>query len=158
MAIQSAPDSYREIRKKARKSYLELKSVSCLKLDGEPVFFSEAGFRHLIQKDKKYRPKSEQRRRFALLPYAADIIADPSSELTSDTRTIFLTKKSFGRRIVIPSEATFWAFTNQREGKIVKVIVRRVGNGNRHFYSIYAKKQKAPSKDGEGISGMPATS
>ncbi len=109
--------------------YLRVGSVPCPKFNGERITFNRTGLNHLIRKHGKRRLKSDRERRFALLQYAPGIIANPRAEVIS--------RKT--RR------ANFWMFKEEKDGRTVKVIVRQLSGGKKHFYSIFANKKKPPS-------------
>ncbi|MGC9599609.1 MAG: hypothetical protein ABSE18_04460 [Minisyncoccia bacterium] len=115
---------YRETKKKARTFYSNMKPAIPPRLE-KTVFFNNIGFRHLIWKGGKHRPKSEQTRRFALLPHVEKIISNPDA-------TVLRKVKHYR-----PVRAEFWIF-KERVGKMmITVVIRRIGNGKRHFFSVY---------------------
>lgn len=119
---------YDEVEKKAKAFYAQIGSVPCPKFGGEPVVFNRIGFRHIARKRGMRRPKSEQRRRFALLRYALDMILNLHASVIPKTE---------GR-------VKFWMFREERGGRAVKMIVRQLRGGKKHFYSIFSSKKKPP--------------
>jgi hypothetical protein len=115
---------YRETKKKAETFYVSMKSTTPPKLESV-VFFNNIGFRHLIWKGGKHRSKREQMRRFALLYHVPKIISNPDA-------TILRKVKHYGL-----VRAEFWIFKEKVDEKMVTVVVRKVGNGKKHFFSVY---------------------
>lgn len=122
-------NDYEKAREAAKKFYYSIGSVVCPVVQGV-VTFNNMGFHHLVHKGKRPRSKQDQMRRFRLLKYAADILANPNSSCTEEG------KKADN---VIPG-ATFWNVSGRAEGKLVTVVVRQVGIGKTHFFSIYDQK------------------
>lgn len=101
-----------------------MKSKSSPKV-GESVYFNNIGFRHLIWTRGKHRTKREQMRRFALLSHIPKIISNPNATFVHKVKT-------YGTR-----RASFWIFKKEIKGSTVTVVVRRIGNGRTHFFSVY---------------------
>jgi hypothetical protein len=92
-------------------------------LGGSYVVFNNIGFKHLIRK-AKIRSNQEQMNRFALLRDVPDIIRNPNAKI--------------GHRIIREKNhiIQYWAFVEKKNEKTIKVVVRQVGNGIKHFYSV----------------------
>ncbi|MGC9599554.1 MAG: hypothetical protein ABSE18_04180 [Minisyncoccia bacterium] len=104
------------------------------------VIFSRDGFEHLIRKHGVQRPKTEQRRRFRLIPCIEKILADSASVVSHEEKIVGHRIKIRGERIAVKSRAHFWIFTNKRGGKVIKVVIRQFEGGEKHFWSTYTKK------------------
>ena len=115
-----AENSYKKAKYQAEKFYKKIGYVWCSALH-DHVVFNRAGFRHLMRKGKIWRPKSEQKRRFALLPFVEMIIENPAAHFT--------TRQG--------SNVTFWSFSKQDNNERITLIIRQVGNGKKHFFSIF---------------------
>ncbi len=102
-------------KEKARLLYKSLKPVFCPALQ-DWVHFNDHGFRHILVKNNRTRPKSDQIRRFRLLPRARKVI---SGAITYVYRQ--------GKH-----DASFWSVT---DGKI-KILIRQINTGQKHFFSI----------------------
>ena len=111
---------YEETLKEAKVFYSTLQEVSCPALSNESVVFNAMGLKHIIRKGRFIRQKNDQLRRFRLLKYAKDILADP------EVLPVHRKEES----------AEFWTFEKIYPDRKVIVIVRRLGNGNKHFFSI----------------------
>jgi hypothetical protein len=124
-------ENYQTAKQNAKKIYASIKIVWCPALH-DSVVFNRIGFQHLIQKGPAFRPKSEQRRRFALLIYAKDIL-EQSDVAEEEDR----------------ANAKLWIISGSRDNLDIKIIVRQIGNGKKHFLSIYGRKQKSAPKSAD---------
>ena len=110
-----------------RSSYKNLGKAWCPKF-GEHVAFTADGLRHLVRKRGILRSKREQRRRFALLAHAKDIIQDATATVLPGNNTT--------------DAVQFWVISKQVSDKKVSVVVRQFKGKAKHFFSIYAEKAK----------------
>jgi hypothetical protein len=117
-------NNYEKAKRDAKEFYSRIGQISCPGA-GIKIIFNRAGFQHLIRKGKIQRSKSEQIWRFSLLIYARLIIESYDAEITHKTKVLGNT------------EADFWIFKQRRDEIPVTVVVRRIGNGKAHFFSIY---------------------
>ena len=102
-------------------------------LDNAVVTFNAAGFKHLVRKHKK-RPHGEQAERLAMLHYAPIIVADPNASV------LYRKVIRHDQRIV-----QYWALDKIIDGKKLRVVIRQVGKGAKHFYSIMRRGTKNPA-------------
>lgn len=107
---------------------------------GKTVVFNSDGFHHLQFSAERERGKPEQMLKFALLrKYAVDILKN-SGTVQEYRKTMEAGERrrySKGERDMVQAE--YWGFVaimGEEEKERVKVIVRRVGTGNIHFWSI----------------------
>jgi hypothetical protein len=115
-------ESYEEAKRKAKELYFKIGGVWCLALN-DCINFNKSGFRHLVWKGAFPRPKSEQKRRFALLIHIKTILRGPGAEISSEKK----------------EGVQFWVFTERRNNKIIKVVVRQIGGGEKHFFSVFER-------------------
>lgn len=125
---------YKELYQDILRIYQAIGSVACPGLGGEQVRFNRQGWAHILRKRRR-RPRREQYARLSLIPLAARILANPAPcieyrEMTSRT----------GQAV------RYWAFAESVDARRIKVVVRQVGNGDKHFYSIFAANKKSPSR------------
>jgi hypothetical protein len=116
----------KSLHEKALREYKKLKPRSCPVLGNEMVYFYNSGYEHLIRKGRKFRPANEIYRRMKLLAYAEGIIQD---------KAIFAELRKSGH-------ITFWGLYKRVGKRDVTVVVRRIGNGPKHFFSIMDEKLK----------------
>jgi hypothetical protein len=123
--------SYGELRKNTEEYYRTIGRIWCPTLNIS-IVFDKTGFRHLIRQGNSQRPKSEQKRRFALLAQAVKI-------LKSETAYASCRRKE---------NTTFWAL-DEVNNSSVRVIVRQIDGKEAHFLSVFQVKTKIrPVKSG----------
>jgi len=127
---------YAESRQKAKEIYSKIGSVKCPALDSE-VFFSRIGFNHIIRKGHQLRTKAEQKRRFVLIQYAKQIILDPKATILFRESTVREKINKYGKRVIVESHARFWTFVATIHGCKIKVVIRQLDDGKKHFLSIF---------------------
>jgi hypothetical protein len=117
----------KRLRTVARQFTKEHKCVKCPAFPKEPVFFTSKGLSHLFYSgsQKRYpRPTKESKVRVELLPLAVKVLERmplPQEESEFD----------MGGR-----QARYWAFEAVVDDRRIKVIVRQIGNGAKHFWSV----------------------
>jgi hypothetical protein len=116
-------DYYRRAKKQAREEYGKLKSVWSPAFNDQ-IAFNNKGFKHLVGDGRRPRKRTDQIRRFILLPLAKSIIADV--DICDDHRQV--------------GQTQFWALAKENGGEMVRVVVRQIGMGKKHFFSIYNQK------------------
>jgi hypothetical protein len=116
-------ENYKIAKRKAKEFYGKIDRAWCPALD-DYIVFNKTGFQHLMRKGNVPRVNSEQKRRFALLPYACLLLND------SNVRIIFRKEK----------DATFWSFTEEINDRAIVLIVRQINDGNKHFFSIFERR------------------
>jgi hypothetical protein len=112
-----------------RKAYRAVGRVFCPALNDQ-VYFDDAGWRHLLYKDRGRRPIADQIRRFKLLNRAVKVISE--ADVESESRTT----KSNGQ------VRCFWPLEMGDEDLLITVIVRQINHGRKHFYSVMDKKRR----------------
>ncbi len=110
--------------KDARNTYKRIKSVSCPAFNYELIYFNKHGFNHLISKQRLLRSKNEQARRINLLPHAV-ILIESVHKICGYKKTV-----------VDSSIGHFWTLKGNIEGKNIRVIIRQLNQGNKHFFSV----------------------
>ncbi len=115
---------YEQVRDEAKTFYKNLKEIPCAVLGGEKVRFTMVGFNHLVKKGPFLRPRKDQMRRFLLLKHIPFV-------LKSSTSLIVYTKEP---------TAEFWRISNRIENQTIRIIVRQLTGGEKHFFSIMNHK------------------
>ena len=116
--------NFQELIKSGHEKYKGIGHVECPAFRGEKVYFNKHGLRHLVRKDKKIRSIYEQARRFKLLSYAAFVLKE-SSQFQSKKVGLSVNRADY-----------FWTFAKTVNSIKIRVIVRQLGNGRKHFFSI----------------------
>ncbi len=122
----------------AKIEYNKIKYIESPAFNGERIYFNKYGFNHLIRKQKDLRSKDEQIRRLKLLSLVHRLLIS-SSKIDN-----------YRMNIVDGYPASFWSIIGNVEGKKVKVIIRQLGNGRKHFFSVMDKDNTENAKDPEG--------
>lgn len=127
---------YFEIKQQAKNVYSKIGRLPCPALGGEYVTFNRLGFSHLLRKGHVPRPKSEQKRRLFLLKYAEQIVKNPKSKIyfRQTEEKYFINRH--GQKILTTSIAKFWTFIEDVDNKKIKLVIRQLGSGQKHFLSI----------------------
>ncbi|MFA5432356.1 MAG: hypothetical protein WC319_05720 [Candidatus Paceibacterota bacterium] len=133
---------YNKAKEKAKKLYSDIGAVRCPALGDEYVFFSSLGFNHLIRKGRIPRSRNEQKRRFTLLLHVEKIIKSPKAVIIYRKENVKEKSNRHGEKILIESVAHFWALIEKIEDCEVKVIVRQLKDGNKHFFSVMGDNVK----------------
>src|SRR3989344_5159926 len=95
---------YEKSKQKAKAIYVRIGRIQSPAL-GDSVAFTSAGFNHLIRKGRIPRPKNEQKRRFALIPYIEQIVKNPKSLLLYERRETRYVTDRHGEKVTIQSVA-----------------------------------------------------
>lgn len=127
---------YLEIKQQAKKIYSKIGQVPCPSLGGEYIIFNRFGFGHLIRKGHIPRPKSEQKRRLLLLKYAEQIVRNLRAKIyfRQTEEKYFINRH--GQKLLTTSIAKFWTFVEIIDSKKIKLVIRQLGEGQKHFLSI----------------------
>lgn len=136
--------------KKAKDFYLSVKQVLCPALNNEVIVFTMTGFNHLIRKGRILRSHADRMRRFKLLKYIKPITenAVKISEHRIEFRDEVIMR--YGKKIKNRQIVEFWAIQKTHDEKNITILIRRIGNGQKHFFSVMSEncKQKIPHQRG----------
>lgn len=127
VVIKSMKD-HQNLKKLAKAFFKRNPSISCPAFPNEAIVFNSKGLSHLFYKGAEKisrRELQESEVRINLLPRALEVLQrmplpQEESELV-DTR---------GKHY------RYWAFEAVVDNRRVKVIVRQVGDGKKHFWSV----------------------
>lgn len=126
-----------KIKKQAKEFFKKNKSISCPAFPNEKIVFNSKGLRHLFYKGQnKGRPLKEAKIRVELL--------------TRVVTTLTLMPLFQEERIIKSYEegktARFWAFEAVIEERRIKIIVRQIGRGKKHFWSVIPSWKRIQGK------------
>lgn len=116
---------FNQLFKETKAFYKRLNKIRCVWVDNNYVIFGNSGFTHLLIKNRKSRPINEKCRKLNLVKYISQIINNRNAK--SEVR-IFKNKK-YG-------QIEYKSITAEINSRKIKVIIRKIGNGNYHFWSI----------------------
>jgi hypothetical protein len=129
--------NYEKIREDAQNFYKELRPIRCPALNDELVHFTAEGFNHLVYKGKRReRNKNEQIMKFKLLSKAKTIIEISTTHQEYDESLTEIRKKRFKKAVRETATVHYWGFVAIIRGFRTKVIIRQIGNGQKHFWSV----------------------
>lgn len=132
---------YGQLKLKAKKVYSKIGRIPSPALNNEYVAFTNIGFTHLIRKGRNPRPRSEQARRFVLIPYSEQIIKNPRATILYRTSETKYYVNRHGQKVLTTSTAHFWTFVESIKGTKIKIVVRQLNKGQKHFFSIMGNKK-----------------
>lgn len=134
---------YETAKKLAKKFYKKIGYVLCPALNNEYINFNSVGFGHLIRKIK-LRSRNEQKKRFTLLKYAGKIIKNPKAVIFYKQEQRNVKVKRYGKSTFKTSLVQYWTFQEYIKNWKIKVVIRQINKGQKHFYSIMGDKYKKP--------------
>jgi len=104
----------------------------------EKIFFSAAGFNHIVFKNHRHeREKPSQILRFKLVPLAKKLIELSTTYQEFEESIKEFQVKTRKKKIKQNKIVKYWGIIAIIDNRKIKVIVRSVGvNGNLHFWSI----------------------
>ncbi len=132
---------YQKLKAIAKKLYSKIGRIPSPALSNEYVSFTSIGFTHLMRKGRNPRPRSEQKRRFSLLPYAEAVIKNPQAVIIYRTTETKYWTDRYGQKVLITSTAHFWTFVEEIDGFTIKIVIRQLNSGQKHFFSIMGNKK-----------------
>lgn len=128
--------NYEKFREDTQALYASTRPVMSPALN-EQVSFTAEGFNHIIFKGaRSIREYPSQIMRFKLLPRAIGLIghANTFQEYEEASKEFEIkTRKGRERK---SKTVRYWGIIAIFEGRKIKVILRRIGNGQLHFWSI----------------------
>ncbi len=132
----TAYNNHEGTRGETKLLYANIGRIWCPALS-DYVALNSIGFQHLIRKHGALRLKSEQTRRFGLIPLAIAIIKNPEAKIFHEKRTADHRTYHHGKRKLVSKNADFWVFFGKQDDRPVKVVIRQLENGEKHFFSVY---------------------
>ena len=127
---------YEELKKEAQELYNSTGKIFSPLLN-EKVSFSSEGFNHIMFKaGGKGRERSSQVLRFQLLERAIKLlkISTTYQEYEENAKSVIVEehKKKVSKWKIVK----YWGLIGIIDNRKIKVIVRKIGNGNIHFWSV----------------------
>lgn len=123
--------SIRDLVALRKLEYRRLRAVRCPLLKDEEVHFNKDGFFHLTHDGRnRIRNPADQRMRLNLLPQVRKVIKEATA-FGSPIRTIPAQDNKFGKDIMY-----YEIIYRTSPKRCIAVVLRRIGNGQLHYYSI----------------------
>lgn len=136
---------YEKAKEKAKQIYSKIGSIRCPALADDYVTFSRSGLNHLMRKGRIPRTRSEQKRRFTLLTYIEKIIKNPKAFIIYRKNVVKEKVNRHGEKVLLESTARFWTFIEKIDDCNIKIIIRQLNNGGKHFFSVMGDNIKIVS-------------
>jgi len=122
---------WKEFLTKAKKDYYMILPINCPVFD-ELVYFNKHGWNHILRKFGAPRLKGERLRRINLLKLAPKII---STSIQINT---------YRENTINGYSAYFWTLRQVINNIGIRVVIRQLQGGNKHFFSIMDEQEKIP--------------
>ena len=141
--------AYNRIRESARRIYTAASMIHSPYFGGDVVLGPE-GFQHLQHSEQGTRSRKEQIQRFILLPLGLKVLRTATT--VQEYRRALMPLGPSAKRAGSPHTiaAQWWGFVAAfvARGVIVRVVVRKVGSGKIHFWSLMRYRDPNRSRRG----------
>lgn len=148
------PSGYEKLKENARNDYNKLPEIICpaLKLQ---VSFNGQGFNHIIFKNhRNERDKISQIMRFKLMKKAYYLIGVTTTIQEYESINKIFTVKKYKEKKIVNKEVFYYGFIAIIDDRKIKVILRKIGNGNLHFWSVIPSWTTNKKRDQKIIRNM----
>ena len=147
-------EAYEKLRKDSELYYASIQLIQSPALNTK-IIFSASAFNHIIYKNpRNERDKKTQMLRFKLLPLAVKLISFSNTyQEYEETIQSFRIKKQ-KKRIFLSKSVVYWGIIAIIDGRKIKVILRKVGNGEIHFWSVIPSWVTNKTRDGKFFKTM----
>lgn len=127
---------YKELLYKAKVLYTSFDTVLCPTLSCG-IVFNSSGFNHILfQRGQKPRSKTSQILRFSLLEKAYKLVGLTTTFQEYDSLNKEVIVKKYKDKIFKEKTIVFWGLVAILDNQKIRVVLRKVGNGNIHFWSV----------------------
>ena len=115
----------KSLKRKAKEIFRKTKSVKCPAFPDERISFNSKGLNHVFYRTHR-RPRELRQSaiRIKLLPRAIKML---------QAMPIYQDEISY---VIGGRKLSFWSFEGVVDERRVKVIVRQIGSGKKHFWSV----------------------
>lgn len=129
-------EDFLEVRASAEEFYKSIDKVRCPYF-GEEIIFNAKGLRHLkFKSDQQARLRADQYVRLKLVPIAPEVLKRSHTVQGIWKTKRFEEQKTEGRWKYSLQEIIFFEFLAVIDNIRVKVIIKEVEGGNKHFWSV----------------------
>lgn len=145
---------YEQTRYDAQTLYAAAKPIFSPALK-DTVMFTAEGFNHIMFKgSRRQREFPSQIMRFKLLPRAIRLLAYANTFQEFEETSKEFEIKTRKRRVRKNKLVRYWGIIAIFEGRKIKVIVRKIGDGKPHFWSIVPAWTTNKYRDAKLVSTM----
>lgn len=142
-----SPEEYNKEKDVARLYYEKIKSVFSPALNAT-VHFNSEGFNHLIYRTKREeRDKASQVLRFKLLPLVADLVRLSTTYQEYEEVMQEVVGQKYGKCVKENKLVFFWGIIAIINGRKIKVVLKKVGNGQIIFWSVIPEWNTSKYRD-----------
>lgn len=146
--------NYDRLREDAHALYESTKPVVSPALN-ERVVFTAEGFNHIIFRTaRRERERASQAMRFKLLPKAIRLISHANTFQEYEETIKEFEVKTRKHRERRSKPVRYWGIIAIFEGRKIKVVLRRIGNGQLHFWSVVPAWTTNKYRDAKFVSTM----
>lgn len=142
--MHEADPKNQRLRADAEAYYKGIGDVACPYLR-EKVLFNAAGWEHLIAKRGRFRTSKDFLIRRRLLPYAVLVLKRTGTLQEFTLRMQFVDERSSHSWRKVARPAKYFVFTAIIDDWRLNVVVRQLGDGPLHFFSVYPAWSKKVS-------------
>ena len=129
-------EKLQRLKEKAELEYKKIESVNCAYFK-ENVHFNRKGIDHIkFKKWNKTRPAKDQYMRLKLLHLAPQVLKLSRTVQGMSQEREFVHKKVHSRWDNVLVDIYYWEFVAIIEEVRIRVVVRQVSGGKKHFWSI----------------------
>ena len=127
-----------EVKAEAERRYKAVGSLYCPYFEDE-VHFSNEGFEHLLFKRRnRPRPGIEQYTRLRMLPLAQEVIRKSHTLQEHSRQVTIIRQQSSNQWNKRPKWVNYYVFVAIVRPLVrIKVVVREIEGGSKHFYSLF---------------------
>jgi hypothetical protein len=135
--VKFSHEEYKVVLSNAKRIYSKIGKVSCPALNDKYIHFNSEGFNHILYKGKrKERSKQDQFMRLKSIGIASEIVKIATTYQEYDERIELVLVNSGGRKKWAHKIVKYWKLVAILHRKRFSVIIRKVGEGNYHFWSL----------------------
>jgi hypothetical protein len=128
---------YIPYREDAERLYQKVGKIPCPAFENDLVYFSAEGFNHLVYKDSRTeRLKQDQITKFKQLDRAVELVRLTTTYQEYEERLLDVWVKRHKKRAQETKLVRYWGLIAIIRRSKIKVIVRQIGDGQKHFWSV----------------------
>lgn len=147
--------TYKEVKEVAENYYKALNPIFCPAIKEEVSFAMSEGFHHIVHKSKgNQREQKEQMLRFRLLKRGVSLIGMTTTFQEYEETTVSVKIKIKKKKVIAERTVKYWGLIAILNDRKIKVILRKIGNGKIHFWSIIPAWTTSYKRDRKYISMM----
>lgn len=127
---------YAKSKLEAERLYRSFTPIKCRAIGNQTIYFNSEGFNHLLYKKGKERAKNDQMGRFKHLDFVPKILQLTTTYQEYEEKLQDFRVERHGKKITETKQVRYWAFVAIMHNKRIKVVIRKIGEGQIIFYSI----------------------